>query len=372
MHLVRDNRVWTLSDIGGDVGDSDLEGTVSIDFEPETPYVTADLSSRMLDFDDLGIIFGVPVGVGSDETTNAEQREARAAFDADARLIPNVEIDFARLDAVDGIATYSADQVVDSPLALTGLTLDVEINGRVVKFTEARLAMTAGELVTYATIDGSQSPAHTDIKGTVEGVDFASLSLGAFAKGHSNGKFELTTDGDGFRDAAATADGVLSLWSTDAQLRAYFVEAAGLDIGEITALLMDGNEDGPNPSFTPAKCFVARMDFSDGVGTFAPAVIDTEDSLIVLDGQVDMETEGLDFFVRVDAKDASWGQLIGDLHVGGTLRAPSVAIPGGEIVLQTGFAALLAGISGPLAALPFIEPGDGPDVACGGLIQNAQ
>ncbi|MFN7177774.1 MAG: hypothetical protein ACK4MX_12925, partial [Thermaurantiacus sp.] len=115
------------------IGDSDIAGPLTIEFGGETPIIDARLRSANLDFDDLRIVFGVPLGVGSNETAGEEQVRARRELDASGRLIPNAVIDFARLDAVDGTVTLEADQVSDAIFDIRGLKLEFEITGRVVR-----------------------------------------------------------------------------------------------------------------------------------------------------------------------------------------------------------------------------------------------
>ena len=60
------NRVCRIDDdhveILGRLGD--IGGAVAIDLKPAKPFLTVDLRSQKLDFDDLGVVFGIPVGAG--------------------------------------------------------------------------------------------------------------------------------------------------------------------------------------------------------------------------------------------------------------------------------------------------------------------
>ena len=361
---------YDLDDIAGTVGDSDLAGSILVDLDKETPYITADIKSNQLDFDDLGIIFALPFGTGNGETVGKAQREAKEAYNRDTRLIPNIEIDFARLDAVDGQVHYVADTVINSTLDLTGVELDFTITGRLVKAKLARFAFDEGTITAYATLDGTQQPAQTNVLGKLDHVALASLSLGRIARGNVDGEFKADMSGNRLRDAFGRANGSLSLWSTDTQVLALGSEALGLDLGE--ALVLLASEDKADPVFTPARCLAVVVDINKGIGTLNPAVLDTEDSLIVMKGDVDLETEALDIKIRSDAKDASWGTLVGNVSLGGTLRQPSINPLNGKAVLQVGLAVVLAQVAGPLAALPFIETGSGKDAPCGALLSRAK
>jgi len=361
---------YDMDDIAGTVGDSDLAGSILVDLDKDTPYITADIKSHQLDFDDLGVIFALPFGTGNGETVGKAQRRAKQAYQRGTRLIPNIEIDFARLDAVDGKVHYVADTVINSTLDLTGAELDFDITGRVVKAELARFAFDEGTITAYATIDGTQQPAQTHVLGTLDNVALSSLSLGKIARGDVDGQFKADMSGNRLRDAVGRANGSFSFWSTDTQVLALGSEALGLDIGE--ALVLLAAEDRTDPVFTPARCLAVVMDINKGMATLNPAVLDTEDSLIVMKGDIDLGTEELDIKIRSDAKDASWGTLVGNISLGGTLRNPSINPLNGKAVLQVGLAVVLAQVAGPLAALPFMETGGGEDAPCGALLSRAR
>lgn len=361
---------WTLNvDPETRIGDSDLYGEINVMPGGEVPVVNAELTSAALDADDLAIVFGIPIGVGEGETTGERAERARTVYEQSGRLIPDVEIDFARLDAVDGSVSYTAETVTDSLFDIEGLGLDVEIEGRLVRAPRIYLDFAQGEFRGYATLDGTQSPAHTDARGELSNVAFDNLSLSPYLRGGADGEFEVTTDGNGFRDAAATMNGTLSIWSTDADILALAAEGAALDFGEAITLLGEAPEDR---TYVDARCAAIVANFENGVGTLSPAVVDTDDSLVVVRGDVNLSNEALRLSVRSEAKDASLGTLIGDVAIGGTLRDPSIQPFSAGTVAQFGIAGILASVSGGLAALPFIEPGMAQDAPCGELLARAQ
>lgn len=362
--------VWTLNiDPETRIGDSDLSGEITVRPKEETPVVNAELVSRELDADDLGIVFGIPIGVGENETTGEVQQRARTAYNRSDRLIPNAEVDFSRLDAVDGTVHFVAEKVSDSVFDIQSLELDFEIEGRVVRAPVILLNFAQGEFRAYATMDGSQSPARTDMRGDLSNVAFSNLSLSPYLRGGAEGEFEITAVGDGLRQAAASLTGTASVWSRDAEVLALAAEGAGLDIGEAVTLL---GESGEDRTYVAARCAAIVLEFEDGVGNLSPAVVDTDDSLVVVRGDIDLSNEALRLSVRSDAKDASFGTLIGDVAIGGTLREPSIQPFSAETIAQIGIVAVLASVSGGLGALPFIEPGMAQDAPCGSLLARAE
>ena len=353
----------------GTIGDSDITGTLNITMTEEVPFIDAVLTSQKLNLADLGIVFGLPVDASNGEAMNAEQKAAKAAFESSDRLIPNAEIDLARLDAVNAKISYKADSVLAGPVAIQSLGYDVEIDGRVVTAKDVRATFPQGEILAYITLDASQTPASTDVKGSLSNITMDALAASAFAKGHLDGEFNFNTRGNNFQAAAGTATGNVSLWSTDLEIVEIGTELAGLDLGESLLLLMEGDVQS---DFTPARCAAISLRADQGQMDFSPAVVDTEDSLIALVGGLNLGDETMEIEVKTDAKDTSFGSLLGDITLGGTLKSPSVSVIDEKTVLQVGIAAVLGVFAGPLAALPFIEPGDGEDAPCGALLSRAK
>lgn len=365
-----ERNLWTIDFLPETrIGDSDLAGPLTVRTGRDTPLIEADLRSANLDFDDLGFIFGIPIGVGANETANEEQAEARAALDASGRLIPDATIDFTRLDAVDGTITFVADEVSDAIFDIRGLKLEFEIEGRVVRAPVLELNFAEGQLAAYVTLDGSQSPAMTTAEGELTGVPFSNLAADPYVRGTAFGEFKLEGRGDGFRDTAASLDGRVSLWSQDAQLLALVAEASALDIPNTLALL---DEQEGEKTYAPTSCAAASLALQDGLGRADPVLFDTEKRLVIVTGDVNLGNETIDLSVQSDSKDPSFATLAVDVKVGGTFRSPELSALGPETVLQIGVAAVLGSITGGLAALPFIELGEASDAPCADIIARAE
>src|SRR3546814_4263241 len=58
--LRRDGATFTFDGFSGKVGDSDLGGNLNIAVGGGRPKLTADLRSKLLDFNDLGSLLGAP------------------------------------------------------------------------------------------------------------------------------------------------------------------------------------------------------------------------------------------------------------------------------------------------------------------------
>lgn len=366
--LLVQSQTWSVENLSGRMGDSDLGGLVRINLTQKKPMLTVDLKSARLDFDDLGVVFGIPVGTGKGETQNAEQVKAKQAYDRSARLIPDARIDFSRLAAVNADINFVAAKVVDAPAGINAITLKGTLRDSVLDFERALVKTGTGDLDAKININASRDPAVTKTSGGLRKVAITRVIPTDLIRGTMNGKFALTLTGSGFREAAGSATGEVGLWSNDSELKKFAVEGAGLDLGEILLLWAKNDAD----DYIKSRCLAANIDFKNGQAKLQPAVIDNKDSLVAATGGMNLKNESLDIEVFARPHDVSIGTISGDIRVRGTLRNPTFQALNGETVLQAGLSALLSSIAGPLGLLPFVQTGGEPEAPCATLLADAK
>jgi hypothetical protein len=362
-------RVWSVNKIAGTMGDSDIGGDVSVDLKPKKPFLNVALKSNELDFDDLGVVFGIPIGAGKGETSNDEQKAAKVAFDRSARLIPDTKIDFARLAAVNADIKFEAVKVINAPVGINAMDFQGTLRDMVLDF-ERFLVRTgsSGDLDAKVRIDAREDPAKTKATGKLEKFPISRIANTPYVKGSLNGVFNLNLTGSGFREAFGSTNGEAGVWSTNSEVAKIATEAAGLDLGEILLLL--ANDD--DKEFLKSRCLAANLSFKNGQATLSPAVLDNEDSLIVAEGGFNLQNETLNIGIAAKPHDVSIGKLFGDIKITGSMRRPRLQALNEETILQAGVTAVLAGITGALGVLPFLELGGEPDAPCQQLLAESR
>lgn len=362
-HLDHGGAVWRLDPFDGVVGDSDLAGWMEADFSGERPLLRADLISQSLDFDDLGVIIGAPSRV-TNGTENERQSQANAAYAASARLIPDAKLDFDRIRNADADVSFRAASVQAGPLPLEEMELNFTLNNSVLTFDPIVFRTPlGGRLTADVIIDASVDPVESHLDGMLENFDMRDIAGGALARGRLASRFDLRLRSSSLRSAFRLSNGeVILTTSADSQLRHLAVEGSALDLGEVLLLIF--TEEAADPDFIPVNCAVARITVEEGIARADPILLDTPDSLIRMNGTISLHDEIIDLDVETDAKDVSWGNLVGGVQIGGTLRDPAVNINATPSLLQGGVAALLSGVAGPLGAIPFADLGFGEDAPC--------
>ncbi len=362
------SQTWSVEDLSGRVGDSDLGGLIRINLTQKKPMLTVDLKSDKLDFDDLGVVFGIPLGTGKGETKNAEQVKAKQVYDRSARLIPDARIDFTRLAAVNADMKFVANKVVDAPAGISAMSLDGTLRDSVLYFKRSLVISGSGDLEAKIKVNAQKDPAITRATGTLENVTITKLVPTDLVRGSLNGKFALDLRGSGFREAAGSATGEVGVWSNNSELKKFAVEGAGLDLGEV--LLLWAKDDADD--YIKSRCLAANIALKDGQAKLQPAVIENKDSLVVASGGVNLKNEAVDIQLYAKPHDVSIGTISGDIRVTGTLRNPAFEALDEKTFLQAGLSALLSSISGPLGLLPFVQTGGEPDAPCAALLADAK
>lgn len=367
--LTRSGTLYRLEKASGRIGDSDLAGEVTVETRGERPFLTADLRSRRLDFDDLGSLFGGPPSTRKGETASPEQQAMAGRLRGATRIFPEATLQVDRIRAMDAKVKYRAETVNAPNLPLTKVALDLVLKDGVLTGDPVALTFSRGSLAGLVRLDASQAVPRTDLD-----LRMSAARLEDWIRVRSQGRpvvegqivarAKLTGYGDSVRKAAASAGGTLTLVSPSGQVRQAFAELLGVNISKGLLLLL--SED---PRQTPIRCAVADFRLADGIARANRIVIDTGVVLVHGSGTVNLKAERLDLTLEGESKKPRLLRLFVPIHVDGPLRDPGYDLKTGGAVAQGGLAAVLSGLLSPLAAiLPFVEPGLAEDLNCVALM----
>lgn len=364
--LLRDGEFWRFHDFDGQVGDSDLEGNVDLTFVDQRAQLSARLTSRQLDLDDLGGLVGAPPQTGADETASAAQQRVAAEAKAKPRLLPDSPYRLDRLRAMDADIRFTGESIRNRRLPIDDLRFHAKLDDGVLLIDELDVGVAGGQVAGGLTIDARQQ--QLDVASRLE---FRSLQLDKLfprselmrtSAGTIGGRAHLRGQGNSIADIAATSDGSLGLAMREGRVSNMLLELVGLDGGEIVKFLFRGDKT------VKLRCAVADFDVNGGVMHAKSAVVDTTDTNILVQGQADLRNETLDFTLQPLPKDFSLLSLRSPLHINGSMKDPSFALDRRALV-RTGAAALLGALVAPVAALiPLIETGPGKNADCGQLV----
>lgn len=351
---------FRFTEMQGQVGSSDLGGTVTIDPRGALPDVTADLTSRRVDLADLaGFIGGIP-GRG---------RPIRADAATTGRVLPNTPVNLPLFRAANVHARFRAAQIIgeDSPIDTLDVTLEL-IDG-VVTLKPLRGGVGRGAVVVTGTLtprEDGQLHAVADIALQQLDIGRVMQALGGRGGGALDGRGRIDSVGRSTAQLLARGNGVLSLRTAGGNLSAFNVDLAGLRLGNAIFSAFG------LPSRTELECFVADFALEAGVLNTRVMLLETTDAVILGTGTIRLDREQLDLRLRSEAKQLTIGSLPTSLAVTGTFADPSVA----PVLVQNrggeGLGRVLDLALAPFSLLPVIELGIGDDPRCRAAIERSR
>ena len=322
--LEREPGLWKFVRSKWRVGESDLIGEVTIDERKKPEFLTAKLVSQKLVFEDLAPLIGAPPARKTN--VSAKQAQTQQQLEASGDLFPNVPLHIEKLRAMNMDVTLDAKRVVAPPwLPVQALTFRVVILNGVATVRPLTMAVLgggtiAGELVMDARTD---SPAvRANLKaGDIEMKNFFRESRYFDAtQGKIQGQLALAGNGRSLAQVMSTADGHLALALGGGSVSSLMVSLAGLQIFDALVLYVTGDNR------IPIKCAVGRLNFKHGAVAFERTLLDTQKSVLYVQGQASLTAQVVKAEVNAHRKGFDLLDLHGSVAIDGKLRNPNIGL----------------------------------------------
>ena len=366
-HIERKNARFELTGIRGRVGDSDLEGQLTVDKPKDRRTVTADLTSRRLVFADLLAVIG-----GGPKAAAAKGGPSAPAPTPSGRMMPDAPLQMSRLRTMDADLKYRAASVVTAKWPLRRFALDLKLDDGLMVMDPLDFEFPQGKLAGRITINGRKATPTTDLDMRLTNVALQQFlpSKGGQPpiEGTLQARAQLHGVGDTIHKAAASADGKVVLVVPHGKVRQAFAELLGINVANgLYLLLSKDNRE------TDLRCAVADFNVKNGVMNVSNAVFDTGVVRAQGKGSVNLASETLDLRLDGQTKKPRILRLWAPITLKGTLLHPSPGVDVGKAAGQIGIAVAVGAVLAPLAAiLPFIEPGLAKDADCAALVGEAK
>ena len=375
--LAKKGDVWDISRINGKLGNSDLQGQLAFDRSQPVALLKGQLQSRVLDFDDLAPLVGLPEQprsaaalpqvAGSPATA---PRVVAAAARPSRKVLPTAQIDLARLKAMNADVRYSAADITHArQLPLERMSLHIHLKDGALLLDPMQLGVAGGRLEGRLRIDGKTNPAAAEVKLDARSLELARLFPGfkltqaSFGKIH--GEIDLKGRGNSAAAMLGTSSGNVALLMGRGQISNLLLEFAGLDGAEIIKFMFGGDRN------VQIRCAATAFDVKDGLMNTRAFVLDTADTVIYGSGAVSLAQESLDLTLRPYPKDASILSLRSPLKVSGDFGKPKAGVDKGALAGRAGLALALGAVNPLLAFAATIETGPGRDTDCTAALREA-
>lgn len=377
-HLVLEGDRYTMDDLRGRIGSSDVFGKGAyIDRKPR-PLLQADLHSHYLELADLGPLIGIETQEtgGKPKLTQAQTRDRPTAkatqktIDPD-HLLPAGSFEVSRLQKIDAEVELHATRLgVPKGLPLESLKASLHLEDAVMKLAPVDFGFAGGTLAGQATLDARQPIIKADVAIDLQGIRLGQFvpkgSVIAKGAGRVGATLRLSGEGNSIADAAARSNGRIATTVVNGRVSNLLDAASGLNMGKVITLLIGGDKD------IGINCGGAVFDVKNGRGRSSLFVIDTEQTQVLGDGWFDFADERFDFIVAPKPKHVGLLSLRTPVRLYGTFSHPDYQLKRGPLVVRGAAVAALS-LVGPLAPLlPLIETGPGQETHCGQVQQRTQ
>jgi uncharacterized protein involved in outer membrane biogenesis len=371
-HVQRDVKVFKVTKIAGKIGQSDINGELTVDASRKRPAVTGDLQSRQLRLKDLAASLGSkPPTPGSLEGSSDTSKPA--AKDPNARLFPTSHLQVTRVRAMDADVRFQAQTIDAGSIPMKKVAFHVKLDDGELAVSPFKLELPQGQLSGTARIDARGKIPQTKLDIRLKDVQLDQLKgkkPGAQPPlaGVIQGRVVIEGDGDSVHDLMANANGRVSLMLPSGQVNAALAELTGINVARGLGLLLKGDDDK-----APIRCGVAQFQVKEGRMYADNVVFDTKDVRITGRGEIRLGPEELDLSIKGEPKELRLARLRTPVEINGHLRDPSIGVDAGKVTKQGAVAAALGAALTPIAAIvAFIDPGLAKNENCAALLDSAR
>ena len=368
--LTHSAKNWRYENFSGVMGNSDLAGSAQLVSGGKRPQLSAQLTSKVLDLDDLAPVIGKRTANEPPPTTPAKA-SGNAAPANPKGVLPDLPFNTDRWASMDAEVSLKAKQILRAKaLPLDDLTVNLKLQDSVLTLTPLDFGMAGGHLSTTVTLDGRTNPIKARVQAKVRKLMlsriFAAASLGSTSLGEINGAFSLTGSGNSVREMLTTGNGQIALGVNQGEVSQLMMEKAGLHLFEIFQLAVAGDKR------IKLRCALADFDVKNGVMEVDSLVFDTDVTTLYGSGRVDLARETLNLTLDQKTKRTSPLALRSPIYIGGTFAKPTVGVDKGRVALRAAGAVALGLLNPFLALIPLVDRGPGQDSDCSQLMHEAK
>jgi AsmA protein len=371
--LVHVGTVWRYEGFSGQVGVSDIAGSLELQTGGKRPALRGALTSRLLDIADLGPVIGSRPG----RLQAARARAAPAAGAATpptplrARVLPDLPFNTDRWGSVDADVTLKAERIQRArEVPLDNLVAHLRLKDEVLTLDPLDFGLAGGSLASVVTLDGSKSPiqAHAVVRARKILLSrlFPTVDLSKNSIGQINGAFDLRGSGNSVGSMLATANGQLGLVVAGGEVSQLMMEQAGLHLWEVLQLNLTGDQR------IKLRCAVAEFTVRQGNMHADALVFDTAVTTLNGRGDINLARETLDLRFDQDTKNTSPLALRSPILVRGSFARPDVGVDKTRVAARALGAVVLGVVNPFLALIPLIDAGPGADSDCAALVRQVR
>ena len=353
----------------GHIGDSDIHGSLTYRQGKPRPTLTGELTSNQLRMEDLGPLIGVNSGKGSEKTQQAKAQRGEASSQPADRVLPHDKFDTKSWDVMDADVKFSGKRIEhSSKLPLSDLYTHLQLKNGDLLLDPLRFGMAGGSINSTIHLEGDRSPmrGRADLHARKLRLRqlFPDVTAMQNSLGQLNGDASLSGTGNSVADLLGTSNGELKLLMNDGLISRSLMEIAGLNVGNYVVGKLFGDDE------VRINCAATDMNIRQGLATPKLFLLDTENAVINVSGNVNFANERMDLSINPESKGIRIITLRSPLYVRGTFKNPDAGVKAGPLIARGAAAVALGAVVAPAAALiALISPSDTDDNQCSNVLQ---
>ena len=359
---------WRYEQFSGRVGSSLIGG--HLDYQSQRPraLLSGVVVAQRLRFSDLAAL------IGADSNASKTRRGAAPVQPAN-KLLPVERFRTERWTSIDADIEFRADKIIHKPdLPIDKLTTHLYLRDGVLSLSPLRLALAGGSLSSNITLDGSGRAGKNAIKAkmkvTARHVRLKQLFPGLRAlrasAGEINGDARLSATGDSVASLLGAANGEVKTLINQGTVSKLLLEEMGLNIGNVILTRLVGDRQ------VKLNCLAADFGVSTGVMHTHSFIIDTDDAILDVTGDIDLAREQLNLVIDPKSKGLRVLSLRAPLYVRGSFKEPRLSVDKGVLAMRAGGALALAALLPAAALIPLIKTGPRESSDCSSLLAAAR
>jgi uncharacterized protein involved in outer membrane biogenesis len=346
---------WLYEDFKGSVGASDIGGTLEYISQEPRPLLRGQVQSNQLRLEDLAPL------IGADSNASKARRGAPAVQPA-GKVLPVEKFDTASWGSIDADVKFAGRKIIHAKdLPIDSLVADLHLKDSVLSLTPLSFGVAGGTLAATVKLDGRQNPIRANLQLSARRLTikelFPTLNTMQASLGEVGGDAALSATGNSVAGLLGTSNGEVKALVSKGTMSKFLLEAMGLNIGSVVATKIFGDKQ------VQLNCLASDFKVAQGVMQTRSFVLDTDESIVIVTGLIDLSSEHLALEIQPRNKALRVLSLRSPLYVKGSFKDPDVGVDKGAVALKLGAAIALGAVAPAAALLPLLNVGSSQEFA---------
>jgi uncharacterized protein involved in outer membrane biogenesis len=351
---------WAIKALTASLGRSDVEGGVALSMRGPVPDIRAELSSRVVDLDDLASLVGAARLVPS-------VPPAPRPIEPGGRVTPATSIAPSWMPGMTMEVTLRGAHMTASEVPpIDNFAVALRLEDGIVALDPMTFNVAGGEIALKASVNPLPQAPELTLDLDIRRVDLAGLTMRAplplFAKdarGTVGGFMRVRGAGRSLRDFLGSLDGEAGIFAENGELGPALQQLLAPDV--LDALGLDGGT-----RTVPVSCMISRFSFKKGVVAASTLLLDTPSATLLGQGTVNFSAETIYVDITPHHKHVTSATSSTPVEVRGTYAGVTIRRGTATIVERIGGAIEPGVLPPPPALQPLVDVALGRNNACDG------